>query len=116
MAKPTQNHSSDQKHEQEKANPLYAAIWRWHFYAGLIFAPFLVMLAVTGGIYLFKPQIESWLYKDMYQVQAEGKELAPSEQIEKIKKRIRMLKYPGTNLMLKRTGPPKWGFGLGISP
>ncbi|SEM85389.1 PepSY-associated TM helix domain-containing protein [Lihuaxuella thermophila] len=71
-----------QNHSQE----LYQAIWRWHFYAGIIFAPFLVMLAITGGIYLFKPQIESWMYKDLYQVQAEGKELAPSVQIEQVKK------------------------------
>jgi len=41
----------------------YRTIWRWHFYAGIIFAPFLVMLAVTGSIYLFKPQIENVLYQ-----------------------------------------------------
>ncbi|AJQ87547.1 PepSY-associated TM helix domain-containing protein [Xanthomonas oryzae pv. oryzicola] len=27
--------------------------WRWHLYAGLFVAPFLLMLAVTGAIYLF---------------------------------------------------------------
>ena len=26
----------------------YAAAWRWHFYAGLYVAPFLIMLAITG--------------------------------------------------------------------
>ena len=31
-----------------RANPLYFAIWRWHFYAGLFVVPFLLMLAVTG--------------------------------------------------------------------
>lgn len=29
---------------------LYFAAWRWHFYAGLYVAPFLIMLAVTGLI------------------------------------------------------------------
>ena len=31
-----------------RSNPLYFAVWRWHFYAGLYVIPFLVMLAVTG--------------------------------------------------------------------
>ncbi len=39
---------------------LYRMIWRWHFYAGLFCIPFVILLSVTGAIYLFKPQIESW--------------------------------------------------------
>ncbi|MHC5652400.1 PepSY-associated TM helix domain-containing protein [Stappia sp. ICDLI1TA098] len=31
----------------------YLAAWRWHFYAGLYVAPFLVMLAVTGLMMLY---------------------------------------------------------------
>jgi uncharacterized iron-regulated membrane protein len=34
-------------------NPFYFIVWRWHFYAGLFVAPFLVMLAVTGLIMLW---------------------------------------------------------------
>ncbi|TDW63800.1 putative iron-regulated membrane protein [Novosphingobium sp. PhB55] len=40
----------------------YRAVWRWHFYAGLFCLPFVLWLSVTGGIYLFKPQIEGLLY------------------------------------------------------
>ncbi|KAB0545250.1 PepSY domain-containing protein, partial [Pseudomonas argentinensis] len=29
----------------------YRMLWRWHFYAGLFVAPFLVVLAITGTIY-----------------------------------------------------------------
>lgn len=39
--------------------PGYNAIWRWHFYAGLFCIPFVVWLACTGSIYLFRPQIEA---------------------------------------------------------
>ena len=39
--------------------PGYNAIWRWHFYAGLFCIPFVLWLAVTGSIYLFRPQIEA---------------------------------------------------------
>ncbi|TPG18558.1 PepSY domain-containing protein [Sphingomonas koreensis] len=39
----------------------YNAVWRWHFYAGLFCIPFVIWLALTGSIYLWKPQIEAWL-------------------------------------------------------
>lgn len=35
------------------------AVWRWHFYAGIFCIPFIVLLAVTGSIYLFKPQLDA---------------------------------------------------------
>jgi len=40
----------------------YRTLWRWHFYAGLFVMPFLVVLAITGTIYCFQPQIEPLLY------------------------------------------------------
>ena len=39
---------------------LYRTIWRWHFYAGLLVMPFILILSISGAIYLFKPQIERW--------------------------------------------------------
>ncbi|WBO23272.1 PepSY-associated TM helix domain-containing protein [Sphingomonas abietis] len=39
----------------------YNAVWRWHFYAGLFCIPFVIWLACTGAIYLWRPQIEAWL-------------------------------------------------------
>ena len=40
--------------------PLYRTIWRWHFYAGLFVVPMILILSLTGAIYLFKPQVERW--------------------------------------------------------
>ncbi len=40
--------------------PHYRAVWRWHFYAGLFSLPFVLILSITGAIYLFKPQMEAW--------------------------------------------------------
>jgi uncharacterized iron-regulated membrane protein len=48
----------------EHGNALYRTIWRWHFYAGLLVMPFILVLSVTGAIYLFKPQIERWEERD----------------------------------------------------
>ena len=41
---------------------LYRTIWRWHLYAGLFVAPILLTLAVSGGLYLYKNELESLWY------------------------------------------------------
>lgn len=53
------------KAASQPAGPLYRAIWRWHFYAGLLTLPFMILLAVTGGIYLFKDEISLRLHRDL---------------------------------------------------
>ncbi|HTV84279.1 MAG TPA: PepSY domain-containing protein [Dyella sp.] len=58
----------------------YRLIWRWHFYAGLFCLPFVLWLATTGMIYLFKPQLEPLLerrYAHVTQAPAQ----APSAQV-----------------------------------
>lgn len=49
---------------------LYRTVWRWHFYAGLLVAPFAIFLALTGAIYLWKPQYEAWRYRELLTVSA----------------------------------------------
>ncbi|MEK1899972.1 MAG: PepSY domain-containing protein, partial [Rhizobium sp.] len=41
---------------------LYRAIWRWHFFAGLLVIPFLLNLAITGSLYLFKDEINDTVF------------------------------------------------------
>lgn len=85
------------KEKQSKPNfrqAIYQSIWRWHFYAGVIFTPFLIILAFSGGVYLFKPQIENYLYKDMLTVREVGASaLLPSELMKKT-----TAAYPGTTI------------------
>jgi uncharacterized iron-regulated membrane protein len=45
-------------------NRFYRTVWRWHFYAGLFVIPFMLLLAITGSIYLFKPQLDTVMYHD----------------------------------------------------
>ena len=45
-------------------------LWRWHFYAGLFVMPLLLVLAITGTLYCFQPQIEPLLYHDRMIVDA----------------------------------------------
>jgi len=64
---------------KQKLRGLYAAMWRWHFYAGLFSIPICIFLGITGAIYLFKPVVEPWLYQDMQQV-AVGESMLAAEQ------------------------------------
>lgn len=52
------------------ASSLYRAVWRWHFYAGLLVLPFLVWLAATGGLYVFKTQIDGYFHRALKVVPA----------------------------------------------
>ncbi|MEP7210687.1 MAG: PepSY domain-containing protein [Alphaproteobacteria bacterium] len=59
---------------RETANrgQLYRILWRWHFYAGLVCIPFVIWLACTGTVYLFRPQIEAWIDRDLVQLVRTG--------------------------------------------
>lgn len=65
-------------------SPLYRAIWRWHFYAGLLVIPFMILLAVTGGIYLFKDELNSVIYGKYLTVAPQATaQLSPDEIVGK---------------------------------
>lgn len=74
------------------AGSLYRAVWRWHFYAGLLVLPFLVWLALTGGLFVFKQQIDGYFHHDLKFVQAgQGPALAHSELVA-----AALAAHPGT--------------------
>ncbi len=54
-------------------NTGYRTLWRWHFYAALFVMPLLIVLAVTGTLYCFKPQIEPMLYPHRLTVEPQDK-------------------------------------------
>ncbi|MFU1926468.1 PepSY-associated TM helix domain-containing protein [Bordetella hinzii] len=64
--------------ERAATGDLYRAVWRWHFYAGLLVLPFMIVLAITGALYLFHNEIEDAWYRDLRQVPvANGAPRAP---------------------------------------
>lgn len=58
----------------------YRRVWRWHFYGGLFCLPFVLWLAMTGSIYLFKPQIEAWLDRRYDRLDVQGPPASPQAQ------------------------------------
>ena len=59
---------------------LYRAVWRWHLLAGIFVAPFAIFLAITGSIYLWKPQYEAWKYRALFNVAPVGAPLTAEQQ------------------------------------
>lgn len=59
---------------------LYRTIWRWHFYAGLLILPIILILSVSGAVYLYKPQIDRWEERAFANLPTAGA-VAPSAQV-----------------------------------
>ncbi|MDR7223126.1 PepSY domain-containing protein [Aminobacter aminovorans] len=70
---------------------LYRAVWRWHFYAGLMVLPFMITLAVTGALYLFKDEIDTFVYSDLKRVSVELNKVSPEVMVD-----AALANYPGT--------------------
>ncbi len=72
---------------------LYRAVWRWHFYAGLFVLPFLISLSLTGGLYLFRDEIDGLVHADLkrVEVQANVEQASPSSMVWSA-----LGAYPGT--------------------
>ncbi|HSC66180.1 MAG TPA: PepSY domain-containing protein [Cellvibrio sp.] len=64
------------------AKALYRTIWRWHFYAGIFAIPVVIILALTGAIYLFKPYYEYWQERQFHPLVAAGDRLPANAQIQ----------------------------------
>ena len=63
------------------ATNLYRAVWRWHFYAGLLVLPFLIWLAITGGLYVFKAEIDGYFHRDLKFVSASANAVRPHSEL-----------------------------------
>ena len=65
----------------KRATSFYRAVWRWHFYAGLLTLPFLILLAVTGGLYLFRGELDGLIHRDVKRVEARAAAPRPPSEL-----------------------------------
>lgn len=70
---------------------LYRMVWRWHFFAGLLSIPIIVLLCISGIVWLMRPEITWLLHRDAMKVEAPTKPLSYGQQLEGVAKR-----YPGS--------------------
>jgi uncharacterized iron-regulated membrane protein len=85
------------------ASDLYRAVWRWHFYAGLFVLPFLIILATTGALYLFRDEIDGIIHADLKDVDvpANPARVAPSAMIA-----ASVAAYPGAAVKFTHPATP----------
>lgn len=69
---------------------LFRSVWRWHFYAGLLSIPVIVILGLSGIVYLFKPQIDAVVLGPVRDVPVKETRLAYATQSDAVLKA-----YPG---------------------
>ncbi|MBH1945426.1 PepSY domain-containing protein [Erythrobacter sp. YJ-T3-07] len=101
----------------------YRTIWRWHFYAGLFVLPFVLLLSVSGAIYLFKPQIDRWEERDYRGLSPEGA-VSADRQLEAVKtafpdgsfNHYRLPERPGDAAMVQMTLPDGAPAEIYVSP
>ncbi len=61
----------------------YQLIIRWHFYCGLLFIPLIIVISVSGCIYLFEDEYEDFMYKQLLFVEPGDKVLPASVLLNK---------------------------------
>lgn len=83
-----------------KSWPDYRAVWRWHFYASFFCLPFVIILSISGGIYLFKPQIEAWNDIPYNNLTLSGKRSSAEEQV-----RVALAAFPDSTLVNYEIAP-----------
>ncbi|MDT0301785.1 PepSY-associated TM helix domain-containing protein [Streptomonospora wellingtoniae] len=69
---------SDHRRAWAALRPL---VLRLHFYAGVFIAPFILVAAVSGLLYVWTPQIEQAVFAEQLRVAPSGDSLALSEQV-----------------------------------
>ncbi len=76
-----------------KSAKIYQLIWRWHFWAGLLVSPILIIVAITGALYVFKDEIERFIHSGHQFVEPMGTPVPPSVLETKITEEL-----PGSEL------------------
>jgi uncharacterized iron-regulated membrane protein len=59
----------------------YRGLWRWHFHAGMLCIPFVIILAITGSIYVFKPQIDAFADRAVDSLPITGRRASGEQQV-----------------------------------
>lgn len=83
----------DDNEDALRSRTLYRAMWRWHFYAGLLVIPVIVLLCLSGIVYLFKPQIYGLMYGTMQTVTPAERTVSYQQQRDVVERA-----YPGATV------------------
>jgi uncharacterized iron-regulated membrane protein len=83
-----------------RSRALYRTMWRWHFFAGLVCIPVIVLLCLSGLVWLFKPQLWDLQYGHLQSVVPAGEPVSYARQLDAVQQR-----YPGSVVTAVHTPP-----------
>lgn len=64
-------HSDERPNENTSPSAkLYRLFWRWHFYAGMIVAPIILIASITGGLYVFIDELKPIMYPALFRAES----------------------------------------------
>src|SRR5699024_9938834 len=80
---PENSDPQTERHRHRPAGPWFGPLLRrLHFYAGILIGPFILIAALSGGLYALSPQLEKIVYADELTASSSGPALPLAEQIE----------------------------------
>ncbi|GGP53818.1 PepSY-associated TM helix domain-containing protein [Saccharothrix coeruleofusca] len=80
--------------------PWRGLVLRFHFYAGVLVGPFVLVAALTGVLYALTPQLEDRLYAEQLRVPAAESSLTLAEQVDAAR-----AAHPGGEVLAVRPAP-----------
>ena len=63
---------ASRRERADRVSRVYRSVWLWHFWSGLVITPVLIVVSLTGAIYVFKGEIERWMQPHVHVVQPVG--------------------------------------------
>lgn len=58
---------------------LYRVVWRWHFYAGMLVTPVMLLIAITGALYVFRTELTAWRDQEILYVTPQPERMSYEE-------------------------------------
>jgi uncharacterized iron-regulated membrane protein len=71
-----------ERHTKDPSPPAPSLAMRLHFYAGILIAPFILVTALSGGLYALAPTIESVVYQDLLTTNSAGPTQSVAAQVQ----------------------------------
>lgn len=95
-----------------KQKELNRWFWRWHIIGGLICLPVMLLLSVTGILYLFKSDYNHAIYQDILQIEAPTSSAMPVSYQRQLNSVQQVFSHPVMQVVLPETANQTTGFRL----
>jgi len=87
---------SSERNEKLRPFPFRQLFWKWHLYAGWFGGPLVILIAITGAILVFAPEIDRALRPDLWSLkQSPGPETFADQPLIDCVRR----QYPGSSIL-----------------